>query len=544
MQKPLKFKINLIFKAFLFLFLTNEDIHSQTQIDSLQSIWENTTINDSLRFDAIHKYYYKYTHATPDSTLRITDYHYKLAKEKNSLYQMGNALNEKSYAYYLKGDVSKSSNTLEDAIEMYSNSDNLDMYAVSNSNLGNLYVETKEYLKAYRSFYESLEKFRNLGIKKSEARILFNLGKLFVLVEEFDLGIKYLKKSKEVYKECSNHNMYTKITGEHENALALIHYSKGEYETALEYIKKGIPKLLKKNDISSLQESYLIASKSYRELNQNEYAIEFIEKKIEIDNSFDNQSDKITGLVVKASILLDSDIKKSTQLAEEALKLINKDSNIHFNQMLDLYDILYKTYKRSNKPKLAMSMLENYRVYRDSLESEKFNLKIAKEAITNEYNDRIRLAEQKNKTEQQELKKQIKGMIFISSFVIILIFVFFRFKQIQNKRNLEILLSEIKYLKKLGSSEILVDTKKFQLDKLKIDKFIERKLNQTDWKVLNIILSNPMITNKRISEEIHMSLEGISSSLRRMYQYFDIEDTKYKKVALIHKVIKISNKQL
>jgi hypothetical protein len=300
--------------------------------------------------------------------------------------------------------------------------------------------------------------------------------------------------------------------------------------------------LLKKNDISSLQESYLIASKSYRELNQNEYAIEFIEKKIEIDNSFDNQSDKITGLVVKASILLDSDLKKSTKLAEEALQLVNKDSVFNFDQILDLYDILYKTYKRSNKPKLAMSMLENYRVCRDSLESEKFNLKIAKEAIKNEYNDRIRLAEQKNKIEQQEHKRQIKGMIFISSFVLILIFVYFRFKQIQNKRNLEILLSEIKYLKKLGSSEILLDTKKFKLDKLKIDKFIERKLNETDWKVLNILVSNPMITNKGISEDIYMSLEGINSSLRRMYQYFNIENTKYKKVALIHKVIKISNK--
>ncbi len=543
MQKPLKFKINLILKAFLFLFLTINEIHSQTEIDSLQSVWENTTINDSLRFDAIHKYYYKHTHATPDSTLRITDYHYKLAKEKNSLYQMGNALNEKSYAYYLKGDISKSTSTLKDAIEMYSNSDNLEMYAISSSNLGNIYVEKKEYLKAYRSFYESLEEFRNLGIKKSEARILYNLGKLFVLVEEFDLGDKYLKKSKEVYRECSSPNMFTMITGEHENALALIHYSKGEYENALEYIKKGIPKLLKKNDISSLQESYLIASKSYRELNQNEYAIEFIEKKIEIDNSFDNQSDKITGLVVKASILLDSDIKKSIQLAEEALKLINKDSNIHFDQMLDLYDILYKAYKRSNKPKLAMSMLETYRVYRDSLGSEKFNLKIAKEEITNEYNDRIRLAEQKNKTEQQKLKRQNRGMILISFLVIILIFVFYRFKQNQNKRNLEILLSEIKYLKKLGSSEILLDTKSFQLDRPKIDKSIERNLNETDWKVLNIILSNPMITNKKISEEIHMSLEGISSSLRRMYQYFDIENTKYKKVSLIHKVIKISNKQ-
>ena len=155
MKKPLKFKLNLILKAFLFLFLTTNEIHYQTEIDSLQSIWENTTINDSLRFDAIHKYYYKHTHATPDSTLLITDYHYKLAKEKNSLYQMGNALNEKSYAYYLKGDVSKSSSTLEEAIEMYSNSDNLDMYAVSNSNLGNLYVETKEYLKAFKYSFVS-----------------------------------------------------------------------------------------------------------------------------------------------------------------------------------------------------------------------------------------------------------------------------------------------------------------------------------------------------------------------------------------------------
>ena len=512
MKKPLKFKINLILKAFLFLFLTTNEIHSQTEIDSLQSVWENTTINDTLRFDAIHKYYFKYTHATPDSTLRITDYHYKLANEKNSLYQMGNALNEKSYAYYLKGNVSKSTSTLEEAIEMYGKTDNLNMYAISSSNLGNLYIEKEEYLKAYRSFYESLEKFRNLGIKKSEARILYNLGKLFVLVEEFDLGIKYLKKSKEVYKECSNHNMYTMITGEHENALALIHYSKGEYETALEYVKKGIPKLLKKNDISSLQESYLIGSKSYRELNQNEYAIEFIEKKIEIDNSFDNQSDKITGLVVKASILLDSDIKKSIQLAEEALKLINKDSNIHFDQMLDLYDILYKAYKRSNKPKLAMSMLETYRVYRDSLGSEKFNLKIAKEEITNEYNDRIRLAEQKNKTEQQKLKRQIRGMILISFFVIILIFIFYRFKQNQNKRNLEILLSEIKYLKKLGSSEILLDTKSFQLDRPKIDKSIERNLNETACKVFNIIFDKPNITDMKISVGLHMSLEGISSS--------------------------------
>jgi len=35
---------------------------------------------------------------------------------------------------------------------------------------------------------------------------------------------------------------------------------------------------------------------------------------------------------------------------------------------------------------------------------------------------------------------------------------------------------------------------------------------------------------------------GISSSLKRMYEYFEIKETKYKKVSLIHTAIKIYNK--
>jgi len=38
-----------------------------------------------------------------------------------------------------------------------------------------------------------------------------------------------------------------------------------------------------------------------------------------------------------------------------------------------------------------------------------------------------------------------------------------------------------------------------------------------------------------------MSVDGIGSSLRRMYVYFDIKESKYKKIALITKAIKASN---
>jgi hypothetical protein len=41
-----------------------------------------------------------------------------------------------------------------------------------------------------------------------------------------------------------------------------------------------------------------------------------------------------------------------------------------------------------------------------------------------------------------------------------------------------------------------------------------------------------------------MSIDGIGSSLRRMYEYFELKDTKYKKIALIIKAINICKEQM
>ena len=45
-----------------------------------------------------------------------------------------------------------------------------------------------------------------------------------------------------------------------------------------------------------------------------------------------------------------------------------------------------------------------------------------------------------------------------------------------------------------------------------------------------------MIMNKEIAEEAFLSVDGIGSSLRRMYQSFKIQETKYKKMALLLEV--------
>ena len=81
----------------------------------------------------------------------------------------------------------------------------------------------------------------------------------------------------------------------------------------------------------------------------------------------------------------------------------------------------------------------------------------------------------------------------------------------------------------------------FRLNRTSIESHIDKKLNETDWKVLNILLDDPVITNKEIAEKAFRSVDGIGSSLRRMYEYFEIKESKYKKISLLLEAIKTSN---
>ena len=132
-------KIVLVFSLLMCWFTMS----SQTQKDSLESIWVNTTISDSLRFKAIKDYYYKNTYNKPEKVITLTEYHYQLAKEKGSVKQMASALNERSYAHYIKGDLNTSIEVLQQSISLYKKINEPKNLAVIQSNIGSIYSEQK-----------------------------------------------------------------------------------------------------------------------------------------------------------------------------------------------------------------------------------------------------------------------------------------------------------------------------------------------------------------------------------------------------------------
>ena len=521
----------------LVIILIVDDSPAQKLSDSTRSIWTNENNSDSLRFKSISNYYYKYTYAQPDSVIAITNYHYALAKSKKSTKEMATALNERSYAYYIKGDLNKSIETLHQSIELFKTINEPKNLAVIQSNLGNIYLEQKEYLKAFNSFNESLITIRHENLKTSEARLLAKIGDIYNKLDELDLAMDYYNDSEII---CIAREI-TKT-----NQIGLIYLKKSEIyfkkellDLSIKYAEKAVDELKKSNNKSKRSECYLLLAKSYNKLDKKKKAHDFLDKSLGLNNEINNESKIIEALILKSYFTLESNPTEAKKQAEEIVKLIKKETSNEIKA--NVYNLLYTCYKKSKQTRLALSMYEKYNVYKDSVQLEKNKLLIIKETFRNDYENRLKnkniINEKEKAIVRVKYEYKIYSMIALTIFIFILFVFILRIRNITNRKKLDFLLAEINLLKQ--QSNVLIDTKKFKLNRKKIEVIINKKLNETDWSILNILLKNPEATNKEISEKAFRSIDGVGSALRRMYVYFDVKETNYKKVSLIKKAIEI-----
>jgi len=535
----LKF-IDLKKSLIILLLLTINPVFSQTITNPLKKVWEDKKKSDSIRFKAINQYYLTNTHAQPDSVLVLIDYHYSLAREKKSITEMANALNEKSYAYYIKGDTKGSMKFLTQSIKLYEQLDDPLTLATLYSNIGNIYGEEKKYQEAVRYFKSSLEIFRKKGQKTGEARMLSNLGIIYNALDIYDVALTYLNKSLEVRQKLNKE----KVNGLTFLEIGKVHYNKAEYYLAIELSNKALELLISENNKFYTADCYFLLSKSYHKLSQPEKAFDYIEKSLVIDYEIKNTSRIIQRLTLKANLIYESNqIDEAKKQAEEILKLVQPETLNHVKA--DLYNLLYKCYKAKRDYTLALSMYEQYGIYSDSVQIEKNNIVIIREAIQNEYDRKLYENSLESEKEKAALKvlqlKRTFAIVIISTLFIFCVVFYFRSKIKKNQLKRNLLLDKIEELKSKANNNLLVDSNKFELNKEKIELAINRNLNETDWKVLNLLLDDPVITNKEIAEKVFMSVDGIGSSLRRMYEYFNIKESKYKKISLLLEGIKISN---
>ena len=530
----------------LFLLLVFLSLHSQslysTQADSLRLTWENEKLTDSLRFGALDEFHNLFSLVFPDSTLKVLDYYHDLAISKGADRQVYRAAVRKGNILRHQDLIEEARTHYYEALIVAKEMNNARLEAIIIGNFGNLHLDQGEYFESIKRYNEAKKIFSTEDDKLGEARMLNGIGAINSQIGNNDIALVHYEKALNIYKELDTKNISYPILNSTTILMNIgLLYTKDNLLIKAEASFLEALKILKPYNYKIyILGCYNTLAHIYLELNQVEKSLLYANKGFDIAKELDINREILRSKILLATINYQNN--KSIQQLVNILEQVSENGSLEMKR--GVYELLYIGYKFQDKLDLSLKMYELFNLYNDSIQKSIESYAVARETVKSEYEKILFEAKLNSEIEKNDLKvTQIKNVvtIIITSILLILLLVYFIF--LNNKKNnkkRDALLDEIKSLKENKVSTI-VEPKDFELSKQKIDDHLKRVLNETDWKVLLILLDNPMVLNKEIAEKSNMSLDGISSSLRRMYDYFEVKDTKYKKISLIHSAIKISN---
>lgn len=506
--------------------------------DSLPLIWQNESMSDSIRIKAINEYYKSQTYAKPENVLKLTFLHEKLAANTNNQQEIAQAFNERSYAHYVMGDVKNSMQALKQGIavlEKLNNEVNLVAYYV---NLANLLSAEGQYKDAINYYHKSLDMFRKVGKWENEALTLNNIGIQLINLEGYDLALNHFEEALEIFKSKGKMDG----TGYILAGMSLVYFNQGKLDLAINTAKESIILLEKDNNQVTKTDACFVLAEAYLKKGDKNKARLYLDESLKISKDLNNNPSMFDRLIFDAKLSLDDDINVATKKAEDLLSQLNEEISPTIKS--ELYELLYNCYKVQGKYSKSLEMYEKHKMYSDSAATQKLKLDIMRQVIQKGYDDKLLKKDVESKEAQLKLKtnnrNKLIGVLILSCILIGALLYYSSAKIIHEKRKTEELLNELDILKKQAGKVVGMD-KNGDLNKEKLETAIDKKINETDWNVLNILLDDPVISNKDLADRAYMSVDGIGSSLRRMYEYFDIPNSKYMKIALLLKAIKISN---
>lgn len=185
----------------LFFCLIGISTSSNAQTDSLRLVWENQSLPDSTRFDALDEYYELYVHVMPDSVLLTLDYYYDLATRKKAVRQIYRARLRRGNIYrdQNKHQAALSNYKLARAAAQKLNNSRLEAIVIGN--LGNIHLDQNEYFQAIQSYNDA----KNIFIKENdfdgEGRMLTGIGAINSDIGNYELALTHYNKALIAYSK-------------------------------------------------------------------------------------------------------------------------------------------------------------------------------------------------------------------------------------------------------------------------------------------------------------------------------------------------------
>lgn len=527
--------------------------HSKT--DSLEKLLEAPQL-DTVRVYILNQLSLEYISINTEKSLQYSKQALSLSTDINFIQGIASSLNNMGTVYQRKGDYNKALNYYRRTLEKYKKlfeqaqrSGNPDAIARSKKgiasglgNIGEIHRLQGNYAQAIDPLFKSLKMRKELGDKKGIISSLDNIGAVFWTQGNYKAAREYFSCSLKRSEELGN----SEGTAASLTHIGHIYTNESEYVKALDYFQQALKLYQQIGNKNKIAKSLINIGRIYGLKGNLEKAKYYFSQSLEIAKELNDKESVLYSLNNIGAIYRDkSDYAQALRYAKRSL-IIAKEMGLK-KEILNVYNLFTSIYVKQKNYKNAYEYLQLYSEMKDSILNE-HNNKIIAEIQTKYESER---KEQENiilKKEINARKHKQYALTIVLLLVLILIGVLlknhFNYKK-RKKAETDKLLSEMKLLKAGTIVKKMVDSTQkpeVKINRENVNDKTESRLNETDWNVLDVLYQNPIAANKQIAIKVFLSVEGVRSSLKKMYKLFDIQkSTENQKIALVIKVMKISS---
>jgi tetratricopeptide (TPR) repeat protein/DNA-binding CsgD family transcriptional regulator len=308
------------------------------------------------------------------------------------------------------------------------------------TNIGSVYLETKNYDKALSYLHQAEENFRKLPLtsekkdyNKELIRIYNNLGIIYMEKGNYKLAISYYEKGLEIGRKVKNEQKeYAKIL----NNLGNLYIHDKQPEKAFPYLKQALEIRMALADKSSQAQSYRNLAAYYSAIGKTALSLSYL--------------------------------YQSYNLAVEV-------GNVSLCNSLALK--LFDTYNETGKSDSALKYHLLYKEYADKINVEKTKNEIIKFELVSEYKEKEALKQAESK--RRELKYILVSGILLMTLIIFILLFF-----LSNNRNKRL---------KLLQENIVLESKNIDLQRNALQQELELKNKELTTQVMYKIRNNEFI---------------------------------------------------
>ncbi len=330
------------------------------------------------------------------------------------------------------------------ALEYYKKAINVNKKTKNQNKIARLYNRIADLKFQQGKYHESISYYKKsiiidkkLGNKKEISSSYNSIGAVNYEMKKYNQALKYYKQSVKISKKLKN----TKETAITYNNIGNVNYDKNKYKTALNYYKKSIDLKEKVNYQKGIAISLYNIGNVYLKQKKYKKAIEQFNKSRDIAEQINYKELKIKNYNALANLYnkqknCSESLKYYKLLAAERIFMDNSSLS---KQITELHSNFYRELNQNQK---ELNLLRN------EIIKQKILSKLQEEKRENQiyllnYDKKLKEIELQKKN-QQVRNQQIIIFAGLLGLILILIFVYLLFRQIQQKRKANKLLAEQK----------------------------------------------------------------------------------------------------